>query len=143
MKAKIIDFCIIDNENNPNTLLHFNNKFAIYMKVEFFEDIETPIFAFTLKDAKGLEITGTNTLMKNVHVGPYKSGDVVSVVFEQNANIQVGTYALSLGCVNVGGGVIEVYERIYDGLFFDVVGSEQMVGFYDLLSNVRIETVKI
>jgi len=137
-KVKIIDFCIIDDDNKPNTVLDFNTKFLIYMKIKFFEDIDNPIFAFTLKDAKGLEITGTNTLIKRVQVGSYKKGDSITVTFEQNANIQLGKYALSLGCVNINDGKIEVYQRIYDAILFDVVGSEQMVGFYDLGSKIIV-----
>jgi len=140
-KVQIIDFCIIDSDNKPNTVLDFNSKFRIYMKVKFCESIDNPIFAFTIKDAKGLEITGTNTLMKYVHVGSYKKGNSAIVTFEQNANIQLGKYALSLGCVNTNEGEIEVYQRIYDAIFFDVVGSAQMVGFYDLLSEIEIERI--
>jgi len=137
-RVEIIDFCILDSNSKPNTVLDFNANFFIYMKVRFFEDVNNPIFAFTIKDAKGLEITGTNTLMKHLHVASYKKGDTITAVFEQNANIQLGKYALSLGCVNLSDGEIEVYQRIYDAIFFDVVGSEQMVGFYDLGSKIIV-----
>jgi len=141
-KVKIIDFCIFDNHDRPNTVLDFNSTFLIYMQVRFFEDVENPIFAFTLKDAKGLEITGTNTMMKLISPDSYRKGESASITFKQKANIQLGKYALSLGCVNIGEGEIEVYHRIYDAIFFDVVGSEQMVGFYDLLSEIKIERVE-
>jgi teichoic acid transport system ATP-binding protein len=137
-RVKIIDFAIIDEENKPNTVLDYNSEFTIYMKVKFFDEIKDPIFAFTIKDAKGLEITGTNSLIKHVLTGSYKDGDEVTVTFKQKANIQLGKYALSLGCVNLSDGDIEVYQRLYDVLFFDVVGSEQMVGFYDLGSDVVV-----
>ncbi len=137
-KVEIIDFCIFDSDEKPNSVLDFNSIFSIYMKVRFIEDISNPIFAFTFKDAKGLEITGTNTMIKHIQTGSFKAEDEVEVVFKQKANIQLGTYALSLGCVDVNGNGIEVYTRIYDAIFFDVVGSEQMVGFYDLLSEIEI-----
>ena len=34
------------------------------MKVAFHETVEDPIFAYTLKDLKGTEITGTNTMFE-------------------------------------------------------------------------------
>jgi len=142
-KAEIVDYCILDCDNKPNTVFDFNSKFLIYMKIKFYEDIDSPIFAFTLKDAKGLEITGTNTMIKHIHVGSYKKTDIITVTFEQNANIQLGKYAISLGCVNISDGEIEVYQRIYDAIFFDVVGSDQMVGFYDLGSKIKLERVKL
>lgn len=110
------------------------------MKVKFSETIIEPIFAFTLKDSKGLEITGTNTAMKYVTTGTYEKEQVATVTFTQNANLQLGSYALSLGCVVVNETGVEVYSRIYDAILFDVIGSQQMVGLFDLQSGVTIDT---
>lgn len=46
------------------------------MKVQFKEDIQDPIFAFTIKDLQGTEVTGTNTMYENVQIGPVKAGDI-------------------------------------------------------------------
>jgi len=140
-KVKIVDFCILDSKNKPNTVLDFNTEFSVYMKIHFLVDIENPIFAFTIKDVKGLELTGTNTMVQHILTGTYKKNEIVTVTFSQKANIQSGTYALSLGCVDVGSEGIEVYARLYDAVFFDIVSSEQMVGFYDLFSDIEIKRV--
>ena len=137
-KATIVDYGITDTQNQPASILHFNSPFRIVMKVRFNEDIDDPIFAFTIKDLKGLEITGTNTMMKHVHTGSFKAGDEVTVVFEQPANLQIGKYALSFGCVQVNEGGIEVFHRIYDAALFEVIGDAQMVGFFDLGSEITL-----
>lgn len=139
-KATIIDFGIFDDMNNASSILDYDSKFTIMMKVKFNENIVEPIFAFTLKDSKGLEITGTNTSMKYVTTGTYKKDQIVTVSFIQNANIQLGKYALSMGCVNLNEDGIEVHNRIYDAILFEIIGSTQMVGFYDLDSNIEIES---
>ncbi len=41
-------------------------------KIRFNEDVKDPIFTMTLKDFKGLEICGTNTLIEKVITGNYK-----------------------------------------------------------------------
>ena len=138
-KADIIDYGITDKKGNPTAILDFNDYFNIVMKVKFNQNIDDPIFAFTIKDSKGLEITGTNTMMKHKVTGSYKSGEVISVKFTQKANIQIGKYALSLGCVNLNESGIDVNSRIYDAILFEVIGLEQMVGFYDLKSEIIIE----
>ena len=48
--------------------------FTIKMKVTFKHRIEDPIFAFTIKDLKGTEITGTNTMVEKVNVSVVKKG---------------------------------------------------------------------
>ena len=110
------------------------------MKVKFHESIANPIFAFTLKDVRGLEITGTNTYMKHIVTGTFEKDNLITVTFEQKANIQIGKYALSLGCVNLNENGVEVYNRIYDAMLFEIIGSAQMVGLYDLESEISVKS---
>jgi len=138
-KATIIDYGIIDEKGKPSAIIDYNSEFKIVMKVKFSEAIMEPIFAFTIKDSKGLEITGTNSSMKYVTTSTYEEGQILTVTFTQKANLQLGKYALSLGCVAVNETGIEVYSRIYDAVLFDIIGSAQMVGFYDLGSEIGIE----
>jgi len=138
-KATIIDYGILDQNNKPSAILDYNSEFKIVIKVKFFEDTEDPIFAFTLKDSKGLEITGTNSMMKNSLQGTYEKGQTVTVTFSQKANLQLGKYALSLGCVSINETGVEVFSRIYDAILFEVIGSAQMVGFFDLQSEIDIQ----
>jgi len=137
-KATIIDFGILDKNNLPTQIIDYNDEFTIVMKIHFSEPVSEPIFAFTLKDAKGLEITGTNTSMKYISTGNYKSEDVITVLFTQQANLQLGSYSLSLGCVSINETGVEVFSRIYDAILFDIIGSTQMVGFFDLKSEIVI-----
>lgn len=137
-KADIIDYGTLDSEGKPANIFDYCASFSIVMKVHFNDTIENPIFAFTLKDVRGLEITGTNTYMKHVLTGTFHKGETATVNFKQDANLQLGKYALSLGCVNLNEKGVEVYNRIYDAMLFEIIGSEQMVGFYDLRSEVTI-----
>jgi teichoic acid transport system ATP-binding protein len=138
-KADIIDYGIIDKNGKPSAIIHYNDRFQILIKVRFNETVSEPIFAFTLKDSKGLEITGTNTTMKYVSTETYDNGKILTITFTQNANLQIGSYALSLGCVGINDTGIEVYNRLYDAILFDIIGSAQMVGFFDLQSEINIE----
>ena len=137
-KAVIYDYGTLDADDTPADIFDYDADFQIVMKVKFQEKIEDPIFAFTLKDIRGLEITGTNSYMKHLVTGIFEAEDVVTVTFKQKANLQLGKYALSLGCVNLNEKGVEVYHRIYDGMLFEVIGSEQMVGFYDLQSVITL-----
>ena len=138
MQAEIIDFGLLDEEDRPVKSLDYDAPFTIVMRVRFHADVEEPIFAFTVKDTKGLEITGTNTMMKHHHTGHYKAGDEITVTFTQPANLQIGQYALSLGCVGINESGIVVYHRLYDAILFEVIGSANMVGFFDLKSRIEI-----
>ena len=140
-KATIVDYGILDMKQKPSSILDYNSEFIIVMKVVFYDTVHDPIFAFTLKDAKGLEITGTNSMMKHVESGTYTKGQTATVTFSQKANLQLGKYALSLGCVALNENGIEVYNRIYDAILFEVIGSAQMVGLFDLHSEIDLQSI--
>ncbi len=138
-RATIYDYGMIDHQGNINTIFDYDTPSQIIMKVQFNEPLDNPIFAFTIKDAKGLEITGTNTLMHHIDTKSYNPGDKITIKFKQDINLQIGKYALSLGCVTINDTGIEVYSRLYDAVLFEVIGSQQMVGFFDLKSEIEID----
>ncbi len=111
----------------------------IRMKIEFRATVREPIFAFTIKDLKGVELTGTNTQFKRVPTGAYGKGDSVNVEFAQTLNAQSGPYALSLGCTGYENDTMVVYHRLYDILLFETASAMPMVGCYDLDSEIRIQ----
>jgi len=61
--AKIIEYYITDDKGIHTTAVIKGQEFSIHMKVDFMEDVPAPIFAFTIKNIKGTEITGTNTMV--------------------------------------------------------------------------------
>ena len=137
--AEIIDFGILDENNILTNTVNKNESFRIKMKVKFNKKIQEPIFAFTIKDIKGNEITGTNTMIEEVYFKNPESNDVVEVEFEQIMNLQGGEYLLSLGCTGFKDGDFTVYHRLYDVCSISVVSSKDSVGFYDMNSSIIIK----
>jgi len=138
-KAIIYDYAMLDSSGMPAILLDHNAFCDIVMKIKFNERIISPIFAFSIKDTKGLEITGTNTMMKLIKTGTYTAGERATIHFKQKMNLSPGAYALSLGCVTIGADGIEVYSRLYDAILFEIIGGKEIAGFFDLGSEVIIE----
>jgi len=137
-KAQIVDCGLYDEAGRQARLLENGKPFTIRMKVKFQDDIANPIFAFTIKDLKGLEITGTNTEFKKLSPGSFRKGEAVEVKFDQVLNMQSGKYALSLGCVGNDENGLVVYHRLYDAVLFEVSSSMPMVGLYDLESRITV-----
>lgn len=138
-QAKIVDYGILDEDRTPAQKLFNDERFSVWMKVLFTEDVEGPIFAFTIKDLKGTEITGTNSLFENTLPVWYLKGETVVIEFTQRLNMASGQYLLSLGCTGFQGDHFFVYQRLYDILCFEVISYKRFVGFYDLKSQVLIE----
>ena len=112
-RAEIVDYAVVDDKGEyTNTIMKFSD-FTIKYKVHFNEDIADPIFAFTFKDIKGTEITGTNTMYEKVHFDDVKAGEDKIVEFKQNMNLQGGEYLLSMGVKGFEKDEFFAYHRLY------------------------------
>ena len=61
-KADIIDFAVVDENGNLTNAIQKGTRFKLKSKVLFHEDVYDPIFTYTFKNVKGVDITGTNTM---------------------------------------------------------------------------------
>lgn len=137
--AEIVDFCIIDNKGMITNNLTKGKLCTIKMKVSFNTRIQSPIFAFTIKDLKGTEITGTNTMLEKVNISILEPGDIKEISFTQQLDLQGGEYLLSLGCTGYKDGEFTVYHRLYDVCNITVISDKNSVGYYDMNSDVKIK----
>ena len=129
-----------DNGTKSNAIIKGMN-FGIHMRVRFQDDIPAPIFAFTVKNVKGTEITGTNTMFEKAFLEPVKAGAVKEITFKQRMTLQGGDYLLSFGVTGYDGNDFQVYHRLYDALDVTVISDKNTVGFYDMNSKVTVEKV--
>ena len=134
--AEIEDFSIRDDTGMITNIIEKGKFFSVDMKIRFHEDIGDPIFAFTIKDLKGTEITGTNTMYENVPIKPQKKGDVRNVTFTQKMPLEAGEYMLCLGCTGYRGGEFTVFHRLYDVCNLTVITDKKAVGYFDMFSKV-------
>lgn len=137
--AEIIDFAIIDKNNNITNKIEKFDKFSIKIKVMFHESIKDPIFAFTIKDLKGTEITGTNTMFEKEFISEVVEGEIKVITFEQIMSLQGGEYLLSLGCTGYYDNEFTVYHRLYDVCNISVISDKDTVGYYDMNSSITID----
>lgn len=138
-EAEIVDYAIIDNEGNLNNAIEKGSEFKIRFCINFREKVTEPIFAYTIKDLKGTEISGTNTMFEGKGLPYVMAGEHKVVTFTQKADLQGGEYLISFGCTGYTNGVFTVYHRLYDVLNLTVVSQKNTVGYYDMNSEIEIE----
>lgn len=138
-QAEIIDFAIIDKTGKISNVIEKGDSFTIRMKVLFHAEIAEPIFAFTLKNLMGIEITGTNTMLEHAVVEPKADGDIQVVSFTQRMMLQGGEYLLSFGCTGYEQEEFKVHHRLYDVCSIAVISEKNTVGYFDMESNVTID----
>jgi ABC-type polysaccharide/polyol phosphate transport system, ATPase component len=138
-QAEIVDFAIVDEYGYITNSIDKEKNFSIKMRIKFNQLIEEPIGAFTIKDIKGTEVTGTNTMFEDANIGTKEPGDEVRITFTQEMLLQGGEYMLSLGCTGYHQGEFTVFHRLYDVCNITVVSSKNTVGYFDIKSNVKLD----
>lgn len=137
-KAEIYDLGLFDEKGNLTNLLLKGEYFTIREKIRFTGAVEAPIFTYTIKDKKGADLTGTNTMFENADVKPVKNGDEYEVNFRQKMTLQGGEYLLSMSCTGFEQGEHTVYHRLYDVANITVISNKNTVGVYDMESEVEV-----
>lgn len=138
-EGEIIDFALMDHKGMITSSLDKGEKFQIKMKIRFNQDIDHPIFAYTIKDRKGTEITGTNTVLEGNNLEKAVKGQEVVVCFTQDMDLQSGQYLLSLGCTGYRMDQLVIYHRLYDACFMEVFSTKDTVGYFDMNAAVSYE----
>lgn len=137
-KAEIIGFNILDEKGLSSNTIEKGSTCTIKMRVKFHDKINDPIYAFTITDLKGTDVTGTNSLFEKVNVQSKGPGEYQEIAFTQRMDMQGGEYMLSLGCTGYDQVDFVVHHRLYEVCNLTIVSTKNTVGFYDANSKVAL-----
>jgi len=137
LKAEILEAGIFDLEGAPIQVIERSHEFLIKIKLRHNESMMAAVAAYSIKDAKGLILCGTNTMFQNIEMGQVERGAVVLVVFRQIARLNAGAYLLSVGCGAWETGEYVVYDRRFDYMPLQIVEASQRVGLFDPESEIE------
>ena len=140
-KAEIYACSVTDDKGRETNAIIKGTEFTVHMDVEAFEDLQAPIFAFSVKNVRGTEITGTNTMFERTYLEPMRAGERKEITFTQRMTLQGGEYLLSFGLTGYEGSDFTVYHRLYDAINITVVSDKDTVGFYDMESRVEVKSI--
>ncbi len=142
-KADLIDFGIFDLNGNILTSIPNDKEIVLKSKVVFNEKVVDPIFTMTVKDFKGLDMMGTNTLIEKILTGTYEKGDTAIAEFRQKISLSPNKYTLSFSCTHFdGNGELEVLSRKYDALLVEITSNKDSVGLYRLDSKINVTKIE-
>ncbi len=139
-RGEMTGFQVLDAQGLPTTTIEKGTEFTMKVRVLYHEEISDPIFAFTIKDMRGTEITGTNTMFERISIPVRKPGETDVVSFTQRADLQGGEYLISFGLTGYREGEFTVYHRLYDVCSLNIISTKNTVGFYDMNSQIVVET---
>lgn len=139
-ELEITDFGIFDEQGRLSIACNKGETYTFRMRVKAHADVTDPIFAFTIKDIKGNEITGTNTYYEDVPTGKLQKGDELTISFTQRIDLQGSQFFLSFGATKyLADGTLKVFHRLYDIIELNVLSAKTTVGWFDTNSIVTVD----
>lgn len=139
-KAAVIENYYLEDESGRKASAIIQGTVCtMHMDVKINRDIQSPIFAFSIKNIKGVEITGTNTMFEKSFLENVHAGDRKHISFSQKIDLNGGEYLISLGVTGYENEDFVVYHRLYDVLNFTVISDKNPIGFYDMNSTIVVE----
>ena len=141
--AEIIDYGVMNERGDITGMILKGETWSVLVRFRFNAQIDHPIFAFTLRDKKGTEICGTNTLYEDAQIETAEKGMTGVVRFTQRMTLQGGEYMLSLGLTGYLDGELHAYHRLYDICTIQVLADVIKVGYFDMESKVTYDDVRV
>ena len=135
------DFGIINEAGEVSSILMKGSEYTVAIRFHCNKRVDNPIFAFTIKDPKGTELCGTNTMLEGKTLEHTEEGMSGVVRFRQKMRLQGGQYFLSLGCTSYRNDELVVHHRLYDICHIQVVSDYNTIGVYDVESEVSYANI--
>ncbi|MBT5716004.1 MAG: hypothetical protein HOI70_03740, partial [Opitutae bacterium] len=135
--GEIMDIQIHDSNGNATCNLKSGEMFIVGFKAKAYQKIESPIFALTIRDKRGQDIYGNNTLFAKKDTANLLPNDTVEVTFQQAANLAAGEYLISLGFTRFEGVDLQVIHRKYDTIKLNITSSDGSFGIANCHSKIN------
>ena len=140
-EAEICEYFLTDQNGVRTTAILKGDPFTMHMRVKIHQDLPAPIFALSIKNIKGVEITGTNTMFEKSFLDSVKAGQTLEITFSQRMLLQGGDYLISLGVTGYEQDEFTGDRRLYDVLNITVVSDKDTVGYFDMESKVEVKEI--
>lgn len=137
-RGRIERVLVCDDNEEPCLSFTTGAHMKVRLCLKAASDIEEPIYALSIKDVRGQEVYGTNTLFQGVATTPVGKGEQRLVTFSQQLNLMAGTYFLSAGWVCFAGTELQVIHRRYDVIKFDVLPTDRSFGIANCFSQISV-----
>ena len=141
-KAEIIEFSILNKEGFISNVITSSEIFEITFTVLGKELVSKPIYALTIRDTKGQQIYGHNTLFSKLPTKDLKEGQKIKITFELAANLGEGKYLISLGVTRFKeNDELEVIHRRYDADELQIINSDGSFGIANCNCSIKCENL--
>jgi lipopolysaccharide transport system ATP-binding protein len=96
-RVSIADYLVISEGRIQPPFIYSGKIVEIYLKVNFHQAIENPMFGYAVKTVDGVMVCGSNTRFRKITVNPVNASEMVIYRFTLKLNLHPGDYFIDLG----------------------------------------------
>lgn len=138
-KLGVIESVVTYDEKNKRSKV-FQSGSTLILKFIFtaFSQISKPIYAITIKDTKGTQVFGQNTLFSNLITSDLIESDKIEITFNLDANLASGNYLVSVGVTKFNSeDELIVIHRRYDVIDIEITNLDGSFGVANCFCDIQ------
>ncbi len=135
-RATLENIELLGEDSAPSTVWRSGESVAIRVKVRFNTYVADPVVGILIRTRIGLNVYGTNTELENLHPGPLRAGDALSVTYRFQCNLCPGDYTVTAASHDPDGVWHDWQE---DAVAFAVADARYTAGVANLRAEVYAE----
>lgn len=118
-KAEILELIILDDKREPAVTLESGKQYHFQIRVIVHESLSDIVAAFLVRDVRGIDLYGTDTLLQEITIPPHQRGEMFAVEMSIKMSLAPGSYFLTPSVTRSNG---KQYDLQYDAVLFEVTG---------------------
>jgi len=119
-KAEILDFVILNERRESADVLESGEHYHFIIRVIVHEDLTDIVAAFLIRDLRGIDLYGTDTLLQDITIPAHRRGEIFAVEMYVKMSLSPGQYFLTPSVTRSNG---KQYDLQYDAILFKVMGN--------------------
>ena len=96
-RASIADYLVVSEGMIQPPFIYSGKIVEIYLKINFHQAIENPMFGYAVKTVDGVMVCGSNTRFRKVTISPTIASEMIIYRFTLKLNLHPGDYFIDLG----------------------------------------------
>ena len=135
-RAEVVNIETLGANGQPTIVWRSGEYVSVRATVRFHEDVREPVIGMLIRTRIGFEVYGTNTDLEHVAIGPRKSGDAVTVVFQFLCDLCPQAYTITLVSHDPDG---SAHDWLDDAVAITVADERGTPGVANLRAKVSVE----
>jgi hypothetical protein len=95
----------------------------------------------TIRDTKGQQVYGQNTLFSKTPTNDLENGKKIKITFQLSANLGAGKYLISFGVTRFQDDELQVIHRRYDAEEIEIISTDGSFGIANCNSSIKCEAL--